>query len=161
MSQRSFDILFDSTMTKVPRSVLWCWRARRRVLQHRVDDFLRLVFKFVRRDNAIDKADLTRARGADQLAGEKQFANVALAQLPPEKAHDQAGDETASCFRITNLGPLRRDDEVASGQEPGAARDRGAMDLRDRDQAGLADREQSLRYHLGGTMRFFEKGGFL
>ena len=35
------------------------------------------------------------------------------------------------------------------------------MDLRDRDQTRLADREQGLRHHFRGAMRFFDHGGFL
>jgi hypothetical protein len=35
------------------------------------------------------------------------------------------------------------------------------VDLRDRDQARLADREQSLRYHLGRLMGFLDHSGFL
>ena len=125
------------------------------------DNFLRLVFQFVRRDDAIDESDFTCALGTDQVTGEEQLANIALAQLPPEEGHDQAGNESALCLRVADLRPLRRDDEITGRHQSCAAGYGRAVNLRDRDQTRLADREQGLRHHFRGAMRFFDHGGFL
>src|ERR1700731_650172 len=57
--------------------------------------FLHLGFELSRRNDAIDQADLSGAFGIEQFGREKDFPEVAFAELAAHEGHDKAGNETA------------------------------------------------------------------
>ena len=71
-------------------------------------DFLRLALQFVRRNDAIDQADLARALRFEQLATKKQFAQIALAQLPAQKGHDHSRQPARAALRDNRTWFVRR-----------------------------------------------------
>ena len=105
--------LSETELLKILVDELGVGKGDRRVLQNGLHDLLGFVFQLVRRNDAVDEPDLARPLGANQIAGEKQLADIALAQLAPQKSHDEPGDETAFRFRITYFGAFGRDYKIA------------------------------------------------
>src|ERR1044071_9004948 len=103
MTQGALDIFFDGRVPELFDETFRAGEGNGRILQNSLHDLFGFVFQFVRRDDSVDESDLPRPLGADQLAGKEQLAEIALAQLPPQKSHDETGDKTTFRFRITDF----------------------------------------------------------
>ncbi len=103
-------------------------------LKNRGGDFLRFALHLAGRHDPIDEPDFLSATGVNQLGGQEQLAEIAFAELATQKCHYQAGHEAATNFRVTELGLLGGNDEIAGGHDAGSAGHRRAVNRGDGDE---------------------------
>ena len=111
--QGKIDIFFDRSWPQFFDQLFRLRDGAGRSLQNRIRELLRFFHQIVGWNDTIDQSDFLRAPCVDQFRAKQKLAHVSFADLPAQKSHDEAGNEPAPYFGVTDFGSLSGNDEIA------------------------------------------------